>query len=666
MSLPEIILDDLTWQQTVDAVRTQIAAVSSEEWTLHAPVDPGVTLMELLAYLLEQRVYWLDQISNPLLLALAALLAEEPRGARPARTLMEFTCRKPRILNLIEGEVVERRERASTFFFRSSTSTAILPVERISIGTSLGSRDASRSSTPRWSIKPLTLLPSSGGAGEFAIVFWVGDIAGAAPTQPATLFLDLEVPGVIAPQWSYDAVEARPPAVLQFRYSVAGGGRSLLPESSLHDGTLGLRRSGVIRFDVPADWAPSGPAQNNLVPYALWCSTDRATFSSPPRLLRLAPNVAVAKHERHRSLNPLEVQSQLARWLPLPAMKLQMSDPEPPLEDSIQLRIHERDGQWHNWKAVFDLTRHGPTDRVFLVDRARRRLQFGDGLTGRIPVPDSTVQPALTLEYIGGGGEGANLGPSLFWTVPTMPEVSAINPVPARGGAETETAEIVRARVAASLQAIERAITPTDFETLARSTPGVAVARAHTAVGLHPSFPCALVPGAVTVFIVPTVPRGADAMGELWVPAPQPDPGMLTEVTQRLDVRRLITTEVFVRGPVYRRVAADLLLAGDPVSDKELWSRLNQTLTRYLDPLTGGEDGHGWPFGNPVRPSEIVGRIERVLGEQVTLEHLALQLDGNGPSSDCMHIVIGPHELVWLESLKIEWRPDLSKRGGLR
>jgi hypothetical protein len=225
---------------------------------------------------------------------------------------------------------------------------------------------------------------------------------------------------------------------------------------------------------------------------------------------------------------------------------------------------------------------------------------------------------------------------------------------------------MVRTRVAASLQIVERAITPTDFETLAIGTPGVAVARAHTAVGLHPSFPCTLVPGAVTVFIVPAVPRGPDAVAEMWVPAPQPDPGMVAEVTRRLDERRLITTEVFVRGPVYRRVTVELLLAGNSSVGANLKNRLTHTLIRYLDPLTGGETGRGWTFGNPLRPSEIAGRVESVLGEQATLEHLTLRLDGNGPASDCADIEIGAHELVWMETLNVKWRADSSKRGGLR
>jgi hypothetical protein len=667
MSLPSIILDDLTWQDTVDAVRREIAAVSAEEWTLHAPVDPGVTLVELLAYLLEQRVYWLDQVSDPLVLALVAMLGEEPRGARPALTLMEFTNSAAGIANVAAGAAVERRERLATYHFRTRSATAIAPVERITVATPYGTREASRAGRPPWGLKPVSLMRADGAASEFAIEFLVRGGGPGTATEPATVFLELNAPGGIAPEWTYGAAaDVQAPAALEFRYSVAGGGRSAFGAGALRDGTQGLRRSGVVAFDMPADWAPSGVVQNGLTPYTVWCSTARATFASPPRLTAIAPNVAQAAHEAARTLEAEDAQAQVGRWLRLPGMKLQLAEPEPPLEESIRLRIRERDGEWHEWKATFDLARHGPGDRVFLVDRPRRRLVFGDGLTGRIPVPDRTAERALEVEYLGGGGEGGNLGARLVWTVPGLAEVSAINPAPARGGAETETAEEVRARAAAALQTPERAVTADDFEKLTESTPGVAVARAHAAIGLHPDFPCTVTPGAVTVWVVPAVPRGAEATGEQWVPAPKPDPGMVAEVLRRLDARRLITTEVFVRGPVYRRVTVAVRLAGDPATDATLRRRIEQALTRYLDPLTGGDDGRGWPFGNPLRPSEIAGRVERVLGEEAVLEYVLLRLDGDGPSSDCADIAIGPHELVWLESLAVEWRADSGKRGGLR
>ena len=43
MALASLTLDDFTWDDLVAATRRRIPAASGGTWTLHAPVDPGVT-----------------------------------------------------------------------------------------------------------------------------------------------------------------------------------------------------------------------------------------------------------------------------------------------------------------------------------------------------------------------------------------------------------------------------------------------------------------------------------------------------------------------------------------------------------------------------------------------------------------------------------------------
>ena len=90
MTLPALKLDDLTWSDMVEAIRTRIVANSRGQWTMHGPSDTGVTLLELFAYLFEQRIYWLDQVHAPLARALLALLDDAPRPTQAARTVLAF------------------------------------------------------------------------------------------------------------------------------------------------------------------------------------------------------------------------------------------------------------------------------------------------------------------------------------------------------------------------------------------------------------------------------------------------------------------------------------------------------------------------------------------------------------------------------------------------
>jgi len=663
MSLPDIVLDDLNWPQMMQAIRTQIAAASAEEWTLHAPVDPGVTLLEQLAQALEQRVYWLDQVTDPLILAMLALLGERPRTAVSALTAIEMYA-EDELSRVVPRHTELRLDDGTTeIHFRTLAELSVLPIERLVITSPYGQRRAERNDPQRWRIRPLPLLPADGESAEFRCDLWVRDGLGAGGTS-LTLFIDLDTAAAIAPEWRRDSEgPVAPPATLRWQYASATG-RTTLPESAIHDATGGLRLGGLVTLELPNDWQP-GTTENGLQPYALWVRVERSSFSAPPLLNRLLPNVTLAAHERERQLGAAAISSQLQRWLPLPGMQLQLSDPLSPLEASLDLSIRERDGEWHAWSVTSDLGLHGPGDRVFTLDRSLRRLSFGDGLTARIPVPDTTGGVPLSLSYLGGGGETGNLGSGLSWAVAGDHDLLATNPVAAEGGCETETAAEARQRATANLMERERAVTAEDFEQLALSTPGIALARAHAAVGYHPDFPCHQVPGAITLFIVPDVSRDAAVDSALWVARPEPDPGAVQEVLQRLDQRRLVTTEVFVRGPRYRPVSVRAVISGG-LGSSGLGRRLETGLARYLDPLIGGEAGTGWPFGHAVRPSEIAHLLDNLANGEAVVAELSISLDDEDISSDCEDLAIGEHELVWLRHLTLQSQGRPAERGGLR
>ena len=90
MALDRVVLDDLDWKGMVDAIRRRIPAASDGQWTLHAPVDPGITLLELFAWQLEQRLYRMDQVPDALSRALLSILGTRPRRTRCATTVLQL------------------------------------------------------------------------------------------------------------------------------------------------------------------------------------------------------------------------------------------------------------------------------------------------------------------------------------------------------------------------------------------------------------------------------------------------------------------------------------------------------------------------------------------------------------------------------------------------
>jgi hypothetical protein len=84
ISIPN--LDDLTWEELVKEGRSLIPAWAPE-WTNHNPSDPGITLIELFAFLGEVLIYRVNQISDDHLIEFLKLM--NGPGWAPATSLSE-------------------------------------------------------------------------------------------------------------------------------------------------------------------------------------------------------------------------------------------------------------------------------------------------------------------------------------------------------------------------------------------------------------------------------------------------------------------------------------------------------------------------------------------------------------------------------------------------
>lgn len=664
MALDPIILDDLDWKGMVDAIRRRIPAASDGQWTLHAPVDPGITLLELFAWQLEQRLYRMDQVPANLNRSLLSLLGTRPRRTRCATTVLALSPGDANAVARGAEFVLDGADPPLVFSVRAPL--ALLKLRDGGLRLWTGERERSADLAQG---RVFRLFPANGAAAALRIEL---DLFEAPPAGAwIGLYLGLRTPAGIAPQWSPAAAAGvPPPADLVWLYRAGDG--SLRPFAA-DDGTGGLRRSGIVRLRVPADWQPE-PGTGT---WTLHLRTARASFSSPPRLAALAPNAVVARHARATEVFSLDRPP--SEWLPLPGNVIRLDELArdllvpglPVLEGACVLWLKERDGRWHQWWPVASLHTAGPADRRFIVDREHARLRFGDGLNGRLPVlGESGADHAnIRLRYgVGGGSAGAvGAGTAANWQ--GGHGIKARNVVESVGGLDAETLEQARIRSAARLREPTRAVTAPDFQDIAIATPGVAVRRAHAAIGAHPAHPCVQVPGAVTVFVVPNTPREdvvRDLVEDAFVAAPMPDPGMLAAVRAWLDRARLVTTELFVGAPQYRAVRLHATLRGDVRDAAGLAMRVRQRLQRFLDPLVGGDDGGGWPFGEPLRPSVLLREVQAAAGNQLQVDQVAMGLDGDAPYEACNALSIGPHGLVWLQEITLQVETGAAPAGGLR
>jgi hypothetical protein len=174
----------------------------------------------------------------------------------------------------------------------------------------------------------------------------------------------------------------------------------------------------------------------------------------------------------------------------------------------------------------------------------------------------------------------------------------------------------------------ERAVTLADHERFALAAAPQAIARVHALArrdldtlveGRAAADRGALrdAPGHISLVVVP---HAADGSAH-----PQPNAALLAQVLVELEPRRLLATRLHVAGPRYVHVDVRVALVpyADAIDDR-VRADAAAALTRFLDPLHGGADGKGWPFGRPVYVSEIYELLETVPG----VDHVRKVRDG--------------------------------------
>lgn len=637
MTLPALTLDDLTYEDLRALAMRNIPAASGGRWTHHAAVDAGVTLLELFAFLLEQQLFVLDQVPGSMVGALLALLGEAPRPTRAARTLFVGDAGGAGGFVALEaGEAFRPVSNAlADLVFTVAEPALIPPVAELKVA--VDGADASAALAQRRSVP---LLANLSGAGQVEIDVAL-DEAFAAEHVGKILALAFALEGTgVAPEWAEAAVDVPAPGSFTLRWRDGAAGGAL----AIEDGTGGLRRSGLIRFAVPAAFAGRDRLQLTL-------ATDRVGHAEPPRLAGVHLGAAIAHHRWHRSVGPADslwpvLKAGTDGWLPVSGQTLAIpQELAPVFEDSVALRLRDRGGAWRDWTPIGDLTALSPEDRRFTVDRSDGSLSFGDGYAGRVPAPATDVELGVDL----GGGTAGNHPSGMAWRglADDRADVRLRSAVDAIDGAEAESLADAQARVASSLAERHRAVTADDYVALVEDIPGLGPHRAHVVEGWDPHFPCRYVSDSVTVFVVPRT--------GLAVASPQADDGALAAIRARLDAARMLTTRVFVVRPAFRAVELTIALSTSGGDSGAFEAGLRPVFAAYLHPALGGPEGNGWPFGRALRPSEMVRVAQQAVEDDAVIEQVSIRLADQPPGAEaCIDATIGAHELVFLSKLRVK------------
>jgi predicted phage baseplate assembly protein len=89
----------------------------------------------------------------------------------------------------------------------------------------------------------------------------------------------------------------------------------------------------------------------------------------------------------------------------------------------------------------------------------------------------------------------------------------------------------------------------------------------------------------------------------------------MEKIKDRLEEARLIGTRVLIEPPLYQGVTVVARIQPKARSSAaRIREEALEQLNEYLNPLTGGPDGKGWPWGRPVQAGEIFSVLQSVRG----------------------------------------------------
>jgi len=690
-------LDDRRYQELLDEALARVP-VHNPEWTNFNKSDPGVTLIEVFAFLTENLLYRSNQIPERNRRKFLSLLGVPLQPASSARGLVTFSNERGPVETLTLNGGLE--VRAGQVPFRTERGLDVLPIEarcfykRKFLNADQKVKDYYR------------LLYSSFGPPESSEPEF--DLYQSVPLDPRkTNGVDLGQETVDGSLWI--ALLLRPDdntALLDdARAAIAGKTLSLGIVPVLEDVTRRLAPGGqanpegatLLQYQIPRIPGSGGlstdPAQRKPQYKSLEASAQTDVLAAPGIVDITLPPAAELK--LWDNLDPLEpgvgdlppaledtnLNDRVITWLRitstaavrarllwvgintvfvtqrahvnnelLPAGtgapdQVVVLSSTPVVPESVRLSVTLDSRSTEQWYEIDDLLSAGPEVQVpdlrlppgapppakrpaevFVVNSESGEIKFGDGFRGKRPPAGST----LRASYDYGLGAAGNVGAGAIKSSPSLPAgLKVTNPVRTWNGTEAETVGEGEKQITRYLQHRDRLVSAADFQSITLRTPGVDIGRVEVVPAFNPELTPnepGDAPGAVTLLLIPRFDPNQPA-------APKPDRLFLDTVCRHLDPRRLVTTELFLRGPDYKDIWITVginVVAGAAVATVR--EAVKQALLQFLAPINQAQAGlgndpasalnspqyaggqNGWPLRKAVTDRELLAVASRVTG----------------------------------------------------
>ncbi|MBH5333667.1 putative baseplate assembly protein [Streptomyces pactum] len=610
MTLPSPNLDDRRFQTLVDEAK-RLVQQRCPEWTDHNVSDPGVTLIEAFATMVDQLVYRLNRVPDKNYLAFLDLIGVRLYPPTAARTEVTFRLSAP------QPEPVRIKAGTEVATVRTESEEAVVFTT---------ARDLS---VPPCSYAHLATWPATGGATDRSEELALGrdvPLFSTSPVPGDCLYIGLSnpVPGCVLALRLDCRVEGvgvdprRPPLVWE-----AWDGSTWVACEVDKDDTGGFNKEGEVILHMPATHSGSVVARHSggwLRCRLVEAAADQPAYLHSPTVRQVTAFTVGGTVEAAHAETVTEEMLGLSEGVP--GQSFQVA--RPPVvqsEEPFVVEVAETTG-WVAWTRVENFAHSTAADRHITLDPNSGQVDFGpavrerDGtlrLYGAVPPQGCAIR---VRGYRTGGGHRGNVARGALRVLrSSLPYVARVeNRRAAVGGVDGETVENARARGPMTLRTLHRAVVPHDYEQLAREVAPDAARVACVPAGNVRDAPGSdELPSGVRLLVVPA--GRSDAQGRIQFDELVPPRDTLAMIASYLDERRPLGTRLVVEPPYYQGVTVvATVLAGRGQAPDRLREAALAALYGYFNPLTGGPAGEGWPFGRPIHSGEVFGVLQQVPG----------------------------------------------------
>jgi predicted phage baseplate assembly protein len=638
MALPVPNLDDRRFQDLVDDAK-RLVQQRCPEWTDHNVSDPGVTLIELFAWMTDQLLYRVNRIPDRNYVKFLELIGIRlfPPSAARGQVTFWLSGPQPDAIRIAGGTQAAtiRTETDNAIVFTTLDDLPIVPVAVTAAFTSADGKKHVDRTTEALNARGFLAFEAQPKPGDLLLV----GLSEPAPSNALRLRFACTIEGVgVDPTWPPLAWEAWTGA--DWEVCDLDG-----------DTTGGLNRDGDVVIHLPAGHVASVIEKVR----AGWVRArvtepeeGQPFYSSSPNVRGVAAatigGTADAVHADVIADEVLGVAEGVAG-----GRFLVKHRPVVPGDRPMTVSVSDDESGWQEWTQVPDFAASGPADRHFVLDAVAGEISFGPA----VREPDGTVRQygaippkgvRIRLDaYLTGGGRAGNLAPRAISVLKSsIPYVSRVeNRRSMAGGVDGEDIENAKLRGPISLRTRGRAVTTEDFEHIAlEAAPELARVRAVAAGDGADA-------GSVRVLVVPSAESEG---GRLRFDQLLPSDETLARVAGRLDECRVVGTRILVEPPAYRGITIVARVRARPrVNPTRRQDEAVRAIYAYFNPISGGPEGTGWPFGRPVQVGEVYAVLQGLRGTELVED---VRLFGADPVTGqrgqaTQRLDLEPHALVF-------------------